>query len=212
MDALENLVSTAEPAFASDRKGSIVAWNESAERLLGHTASDVIGKHCFDVLDGRDVFGNRFCDEHCAIRNMVRRHEPIHHCLLSYRTESSDRIDVSVSAFVVYGDAPSNYCVVHVLESISNPDDESRLSIPDRFASIISSDESAEANASSVELTARETEVLRMLTTCSTTPEIARRLSISEGTVRNHVRNILNKLDVHSRLEAVCLAIRRRLF
>jgi DNA-binding NarL/FixJ family response regulator len=113
---------------------------------------------------------------------------------------------------VVYGDAPSNYCVVHVLESISNPDDESRLSIPDRSASIIPSDESAEANASSVELTARETEVLRMLTTCSTTPEIARRLSISEGTVRNHVRNILNKLDVHSRLEAVCLAIRRRLF
>jgi two-component system nitrate/nitrite response regulator NarL len=51
-----------------------------------------------------------------------------------------------------------------------------------------------------------------MLTTCSTTPEIARRLSISEGTVRNHVRNILNKLDVHSRLEAVCLAIRHRLF
>ncbi len=212
MDVLENLVSTAEPAFASDRKGCIVAWNESAERLLGHAASDVIGKHCFDVLDGKDVFGNRFCDELCPIRNMVRRHEPVHHCQLSYRTASSDRIGVSVSVFVVFGEAPSEYCVVHVLESIGNLDDGSRLGIPDSSEGILSSDKPTKASTPYVELTTRETEVLRLLATGSTTPKVARRLSISEATVRNHVRNILNKLDVHSRLEAVCLAIRHRLF
>ena len=102
MDALEHLISTAEPAFACDREGSIVAWNESAERLLGHAASDVIGKHCYEVLDETDFFGNRFCDARCAIRNMVHRHEPVHHCQLSFCTAAPSRIDVPVSVFVVF--------------------------------------------------------------------------------------------------------------
>jgi len=212
MVPLENLVSTAEPAFASDSNGRIVAWNESAERLLGHTGSDVIGKFCFEVLEGRDPFGNRFCDKRCAIRNMARRHEPVRHCQLSFRTASSERIDASVSVFVLFGEAPSDYCVFHLLGPIANPRDEPGPDIPARSVPNSSPDEPADVRASCVELTARETEVLRMLAAGSATPEIARRLSISEATVRNHVRNILNKLDVHSRLEAVCLAIRRRLF
>lgn len=211
MDALENLVSTAEPAFACDRKGSIVAWNESAERLLGHATSDVIGKHCYEVLGGRDVFGNRFCDKRCAIRNMIHRHEPVHHCQLSYRTAAAFRIDVSVSVFVIHGAARSEYIAVHVLEPLGNSDDKSQLGVPGRPRCFDSPDEPAKTNSSSKELTTRETEVLRILAGGSTTSEIAKRLCISEATVRNHVSNILSKLDVHSRLEAVCLAIQRRL-
>ena len=211
MDALENLVSTAEPAFACDRKGSIIAWNESVERLLGHTASDVIGKHCYEVLCGRDVFGNRFCDKRCAIRNMIHRHEPVHHCQLSYCTASSFRIDVSVSVFVVFGASRADYIVVQVLEPLGNSDDKPLPGVSGRSEYLDSPDKSAKANSPSAELTARETEVLRMLAAGSNTSDVANRLCISEATVRNHVRNILSKLDVHSRLEAVCLAIHRRL-
>lgn len=211
MDALENLVSTAEPAFACDRRGSIVAWNESAERLLGHAASDVIGKHCYEVLDGKDVFGNRFCDKRCAIRDMVHRHEPVHLCQLSYCTAASVRINVSVSVFAVFGAARPEYAVVHVLEPLGHSGDKSLPEAPVGYGQFDSPDEPAKANASPTELTARETEVLRMLAAGSNTRDVAERLYISEATVRNHVRNILNKLDVHSRLEAVCIAIRRRL-
>lgn len=211
MDALENLVSTAEPAFACDRRGSIVAWNESAERLLGHAASDVIGKHCYEVLEGKDVFGNRFCDKRCAIRDMVHRHEPVHLCQLSYCTAASARINVSVSVFAVFGAARPEYAVVHVLEPLENSGDKSPTEAPGRYGQSDSPDEPAKANASPTELTTRETEVLRMLAAGSNTRDVAERLCISEATVRNHVRNILNKLDVHSRLEAVCLAIHRRL-
>jgi DNA-binding NarL/FixJ family response regulator len=39
--------------------------------------------------------------------------------------------------------------------------------------------------------------------------EIAQKLGISLATVRNHIHNILEKLDVHSKLEAVSLAFRQ---
>jgi len=43
------------------------------------------------------------------------------------------------------------------------------------------------------------------------TSEIADTLFISVATVRNHVQNILRKLEVHSKLEAVAVALRSRL-
>jgi DNA-binding NarL/FixJ family response regulator len=60
-------------------------------------------------------------------------------------------------------------------------------------------------------LTARETEVLRRLADGLTTEQIAADLYVSVNTVRNHVNNIIRKLNVHSRLEAVSYAIRNGL-
>jgi two-component system NarL family response regulator len=41
--------------------------------------------------------------------------------------------------------------------------------------------------------------------------DIARELYISENTVKNHVRNMLEKLQLHSRMEAVVYAVREKL-
>jgi DNA-binding NarL/FixJ family response regulator len=60
-------------------------------------------------------------------------------------------------------------------------------------------------------LTARELEVLQLLAQGRSTEKIADELVISINTVRNHVANILNKLNVHSKLEAVAIAARERL-
>jgi len=57
-------------------------------------------------------------------------------------------------------------------------------------------------------LTARENEVLRRLADGLTTEQIAADLYVSVNTVRNHVNNIIRKLNVHSRLEAVSYALR----
>jgi two-component system NarL family response regulator len=57
------------------------------------------------------------------------------------------------------------------------------------------------------ELSRREREVLGLVARGSSTNAIAKELVISPETARTHVQNILNKLDVHSRLEAAAFVI-----
>lgn len=60
-------------------------------------------------------------------------------------------------------------------------------------------------------LTPRELEVLRALTDGLSTPEICEKLYIAPNTLRTHVQNIMGKLRVHSKLEAVAFALKNRL-
>jgi DNA-binding NarL/FixJ family response regulator len=60
-------------------------------------------------------------------------------------------------------------------------------------------------------LTPRELEVLKALTEGLSTPEICEKLFIAPNTLRTHVQNIMGKLRVHSKLEAVAFALRNRL-
>jgi len=60
-------------------------------------------------------------------------------------------------------------------------------------------------------LTPREREILKLMTSGISNGEIAQALRLSEGTVRNHVSNILSKLGVSDRTRAVLRALERRL-
>jgi DNA-binding NarL/FixJ family response regulator len=60
-------------------------------------------------------------------------------------------------------------------------------------------------------LTEREMEVLRLVAQGLNNRDIAKKLFISENTVKNHIRNILEKLHLHSRMEAVVYAVREKL-
>jgi DNA-binding NarL/FixJ family response regulator len=61
-------------------------------------------------------------------------------------------------------------------------------------------------------LTDRELQVLKLVAKGMNNREISKQLFISENTVKNHVRNILEKLQLHSRMEAVMYAVREKLF
>ncbi len=58
-------------------------------------------------------------------------------------------------------------------------------------------------------LTDRERGIMELLSDGYAALNIAARLGLSHATIRNHIQNILRKLDVHSQVEAVALAIRR---
>ncbi|MBI2237190.1 MAG: response regulator transcription factor [Actinobacteria bacterium] len=60
-------------------------------------------------------------------------------------------------------------------------------------------------------LTDREMEVLKLVAQGMNNRDIAKELFISENTVKNHIRNILEKLHLHSRMEAVVYAVREKL-
>ena len=66
-------------------------------------------------------------------------------------------------------------------------------------------------NSPSEELTPRQTEVLELLVKGMRNPEIAERLTVSEATVKHHVRAILEKLGASNRSEAVAIAIRKEI-
>jgi DNA-binding NarL/FixJ family response regulator len=61
-------------------------------------------------------------------------------------------------------------------------------------------------------VSARELEVLQLVAQGLSNREIGNRMFISENTVKNHVRNILEKLQLHSRMDAVMYAVREKLF
>ena len=66
----------------------------------------------------------------------------------------------------------------------------------------------SQPRASENELTDREREVLLLMAGGATNAVIARELFLSLHTVRNHVQSVLRKLDAHSKLEAVAVAVR----
>jgi len=90
---------------------------------------------------------------------------------------------------------------VHRGESLIQPGIASR--VLDRFAQL-------SRQASEVEiLSGREIEVLQLVARGSANKEIAGALSISESTVKTHVANIFQKLDVNGRTDAVTQALQR---
>jgi DNA-binding NarL/FixJ family response regulator len=81
---------------------------------------------------------------------------------------------------------------------------------PESLAGVVSGG-GYDARATLAPLTAREQDVLRLLVAGSSTEVIADELVLSLHTVRNHVRNLMQKLGAHSRLEAVAIALRQGL-
>src|SRR5215203_948009 len=77
-----------------------------------------------------------------------------------------------------------------------------------RVRRMVTRSASVDPGAVGTKLTPREAEVLQLLTSGLTQQEIARQLVISESTVASHIEHILDKLDVHSRAQAVALALR----
>ncbi len=69
----------------------------------------------------------------------------------------------------------------------------------------------AEASSPFDDLTPREREILGHLSEGQSNKVIARNLGISDGTVKLHVKSILRKLDVHSRVEAAVMAVEQGL-
>lgn len=93
---------------------------------------------------------------------------------------------------------------VHRGESLIEPGVASRLL--DRLAQL--SKRGNEPGPSNI-LSAREIEVLQLMSTGSANKQIAASLSVSESTVKTHVANIFQKLDVNHRTEAVTQALQR---
>ena len=100
---------------------------------------------------------------------------------------------------------------VHGGQSLINPSMAGKLLT--EFATLAKRDTEEEPaqHVAAPKLTDREMEVLKLVARGMNNRDIAKELFISENTVKNHVRNILEKLQIHSRMEAVMIAVRQKL-
>jgi len=189
---------TGDPAFAVNRRGVIILWNEAAEQSLGHSSSEALGKKCWELLCGQDSNGNRYCVKHCAVMEMASRHEPVHSFHCAFGTASHQPKDFLISCLAVF-DKTGEEMLLH----ICHPDNE-----PPQFESEETPSDQAPVGVQHVgvqpePLSQREIEVLTLLAAKVSTRAIAESLAISIRTVRTHIQHLMYKLQVHKRQDAI---------
>jgi PAS domain S-box-containing protein len=206
LDAL--LTNTADGVCAIGVDGRIVFWNRAAERILGYTAREVVGRPCCDVFVGRDPAGNRLCYQGCHVQTLVKRGEPVEHFSMATRAKGGRPLWLDISVLSVPGARRDATTTVHLFRDVTTAHEVEAL-VRERLAQ--QQPPAPEDWQPPSALTRRELEILRLMAGGANTRAMADKLHVSPATVRNHVQHILGKLGVHSRLEAAAYATRRGL-
>ena len=208
MDLDRLLTNTADGVCAVTSDGKITLWNRAAEKVLGYTSKEVIGRSCCEVFAGHDSAGNRLCYHGCQVLTLVKEGEPVQHFDMATRTRAGKPVWLNVSIVVVPGTRRDLSITVHLFRDVTASHEIESL-VRERLNQ--ARPESGNGGSPVAELTRREREILRLMTGGANTKTMADQLHVSPATVRNHVQNIFGKLGVHSRLEAVAHANRNGL-
>lgn len=218
INLIKSLEGAADGAFAIDNEYKIVYWNPAAEELLGYEKKQIIGRYCYQILQGLDEKHRLICTAHCHVAKAAFDEEPVDNYDIQARKKRGDRrwLNMSIFAYRESGEEGKTFIfhlfrditkkkddealLERVLEAAQRHHDPSNESIPDR-----------ESSSPLDVLTPRESEVLTYLAKGYGTNDIAQALFIAPNTVRNHIQNTLQKLQVHSRAEAVAYAIKHGL-
>ncbi|MDR7570110.1 MAG: LuxR C-terminal-related transcriptional regulator [Armatimonadota bacterium] len=207
--ALEALERAGEPALVVDGRQRIILWNRAAEKLLGWSQEEVVGRPCYRVVAGYDRNGHLVCCPGCPEFAMARAEETIPPRDVCYRTRDGRYVWVNTSTLVLRpGPDPQDVFLVHLFRDVT------RQRTVEELVELLAAREGLLATVGAVKhpLTRREREVLSLLAQGMDTQAIARALVLSTATVRNHVQNLLRKLGAHTRAEAVARALQQGLF
>ena len=205
---------TNDGAFIIDGRHRIIFWNQGAERVLGFTEEEVLGRQCFEILGGRDDRGRTLCQRFCLVALCAESGSVIPNIDVRTRTQGNEERWVNLTTFeYTTADAGTGKVIVHLFRDITDKKDykefvDQLLSLSDK----LQRDDNPTINRINSRdyhngtLTNREKQVLDLIARGLGTNETADALAISRSTVRNHIQNILGKLGVHSRLEAIAYA------
>jgi PAS domain S-box-containing protein len=216
MDSLfQALTRAADGAFVINEDQRIVFWNRAAQEMLGYAPEEVIGQACYEILGGQGDEGQRICHHHCHVSTMAVTGSPVTSYDTYARTKTGQMRWLSVSILTIFASDDATPLVVHLFRDATQKKQNEQFAhqilnatafLRGGVAQPPGTPGSAKSPTAVTELTNREREVLSLLVQGFSTRDIAQSLSISPSTARNHIQNILNKLQVHSRLEAVAYA------
>lgn len=206
---------TVDGVLGVDQDNKIILWNDAAERLVGYKAEEILGRLCCEIFAWRDRTGRRGCSPACSLIMAAKREEPVQGRDMMIQTKDGRLIWVQVSVIVVPSQMPGSFTMVHLLRDVTRQVEMEMLLT--KVQSLLSPerqpldrrDSSLLENESPMNaLTPREQEVLRLIASGESAKGIAEKLGISPATARNHTQKILEKLGIHTKLEAMALAFR----
>ncbi|HEY3348765.1 MAG TPA: LuxR C-terminal-related transcriptional regulator [Thermoanaerobaculia bacterium] len=207
-DALDLIADAQAAACGMDPRHRIVYWNDSATALLGWTSREVLGKKCYDVFAGRDVFGNLCCFRDCGVAVASSRGEAPAPFVMDVRTREGTAARLVTRTIALPSPGAAYRTLIHIFE---NGDGASLDAVLARVTSVVATPAEPVAGPPEerITLSPREQQILELLAGGFGSINIAARLGLSHATVRNHVQHLLRRLGVHSQVEAVSLAFRR---
>ena len=206
-ELLDVLGRTADAMLAIDGDFRIIAWNEAATELLGYPPAGALGRPCYEILCWRDRCGGAVCDGFCPAASPGEPDEVIETREVLGRSAAGKTLWLSASTIVPPAELRDQCRLVHLIREVALPPELEPV-VVERLEGW--SPATAAGDGRLDVLTPRERDVLHLLTEGLDGAAIADRLFVSPATVRNHIQHILGKLGVHSRVEAVALALRRR--
>ena len=201
------LEQTADAAYTVTEDGEICSWNGAAERLFGYPAADVLRRNVDEVLEARDTLGTEALAGglEAATRRWDGESGGIANFDLEVRTRSRDRIWVNVSTIVFDNRRTGRRLFVRLARDITRRRRKEELSnrMLELARQLISLTDDAADHTPVEPLSEQERRILKLFADGSNPTTIARTLSISAQTLRNHLHHINRKLRTHNRLEAV---------
>ena len=210
VDVLDRIAHSDDAVFALDGNDLVILWNKSCEKLTGRPAYQVLGKRCYDILCGRDAYGNMYCCPSCPVSLQARTKpdDPVQRFQLDVATAAGGRRRLAITTFAIPSTRPALATLVHVLREPERQASPLERELEEAVADPQPPGRRPAPRGQLAALTPRETEILRGMAQGLSTVAIAEKTFISPVTVRNHVAKILAKLDVHTKLAAVAFAYR----
>lgn len=203
--AVESLVNarTADAVFVVDPNYRIVHWDVRSESLTGRMAEEIIGKPCYEVLRGECEGGSTFCDHQCSVMRLAQAGQRVSSYDMRVSTRWGQKKWVNVSNLIV--DSEEGPYLVHLVRDTQKTHET--LEMARGLIELSSKTSSPTPDRRDVPtITPRQMEVLELLAEGKSAKEIGQALYLSQSTVRNHVRSLLQALGAHSQLEALAKA------
>lgn len=170
---------SATALFVFDDELRILCWNAGAEGLTGIRAEEAVGRECWEVVAGRDDDGNLVCHRGCSRARLVREGRCVAPAVFNARTREGHR-RLSFETVTARSEGGPLYLhLLHEAPATASP---------------------PPPGGPAPQLTPRQREILGLLAQGEPVKAIARKLCLTEATVRNHVRLLLLALGAHSQL------------
>jgi PAS domain S-box-containing protein len=221
VDVFNLLSNTADGVFAIGSDHRIIFWNKAAQDILGFNSKEVLGEYCHNVIFGRTESGEVLCSKSCCVMDSIEKGKKVKNFDTLAHTKAGAPVWINVSIIAIPSRHEDLNIAVHIFRDITQrkreqilikkiistmkPEDQAEK---DLYINKITTLSSKPRN----KLTRREYDVLRLLAEGRSAKDIAEELYISWSTARKHIQNILTKLGLHSKLEAVTYAFRNNMF